>query len=135
LETETFRVVAWLDQRLNSLKGVGEDGGLPEGQRVPLRKSDVVGVVLDDMRAPHLIRGNDLSNRDKREDLQRRLNGALLLVDTRVGGLQVGLLDAVSDVAVDVSSLEVEPRPVPFRIRHITEAGDTEFSNPGWRTE
>jgi CRISPR-associated endonuclease/helicase Cas3 len=135
LETETFRVVAWLDQRLNSLKGAGEDGGALERQRVPLRKSDVVGVVLDDMRTPHLIRGNDLSNRDKREELQRRLSGALLLVDTRVGGLQVGLLDPASDAAVDVSSLEGEPRPVPFRVRYVTGAADTDSSHPGWRTE
>src|SRR5262249_17313143 len=82
----------------------------------------------------HVVRGFDLSNREKREDLRRRLAGALLLVDARLGGLRGGLLDAASTVAPDVSEIEGDPRPVPFRIRHLTK-DESQATPNGWRTE
>jgi CRISPR-associated endonuclease/helicase Cas3 len=108
LETETFRVVEWLSDRANDLiapskdeTSTTDDAGNDES--TSLCKNDVIGFALthaNDLRA--ILRLDDLATGDKdkvaikksKADLERKLAGATLVVDARIGGLlREGLLD------------------------------------------
>jgi CRISPR-associated endonuclease/helicase Cas3 len=132
LETETWRIIDWLGARLRTLRApeLG-DADLDPKER-PLRGNDVAAVILDGPFRPRVLRANDVSSKDKRDDLFRALTSGLLLVDVRLGGLTRGLLDDDSDAATDVTSIDGERRVVPFRVRHTME-NDQQI--PNWRTE
>jgi len=107
LETETWRVVDWLiaraaaavkrDRSDDAQEDAGDTQEAEMDERL-LRKSDVAAFVLSS--AGDLLLRRQLveiaeSDRKRREDLQRRLAGATLIVDVRLGGLsEKGLLDA-----------------------------------------
>jgi CRISPR-associated endonuclease/helicase Cas3 len=133
LETETWRVVDWLDHRLKALKIVGEEGIASDPNERPLRRTDVVAVILDGPFKPRALKADDLSNKEKREALRRALAGGVLLVDERLGGLKRGLLNEDSHEAPDVTLIDGDPRIVPFRVRRTMDA--REESPRGWRTE
>jgi CRISPR-associated endonuclease/helicase Cas3 len=133
LETETFRVVEWLAKRLKTLKAPdGSDASVDPTER-PLRATDIAAVILDGPIGARVLRADDLSSRDKREDVDRALRGGLLLVDTRLGGLSAGLLSAESDEAHDISEIEGPDRVVPFRVRRVMKG--EEPAGREWRAE
>ena len=110
LETETWRVVEWLKKRTKKLAkplgraasgpdDVGSDGPVEEAEDqtvAPLCRDAPVAFVLDNHGK---LDGDPLALQDAAEDLKpkdmiRRIEGRLLVVDARVGGLRDGLLDA-----------------------------------------
>lgn len=122
LETETYRVAAWLIERTTALlqqrgetteahtasdaetTDPGEVGEPVQGASLPLKSSDVFGFVLSsagDLRKTLYL--NDIINADseaakwKKRNLERQLAGATLVVDARLGGLTDGLLERESD--------------------------------------
>jgi CRISPR-associated endonuclease/helicase Cas3 len=133
LETETWRTVAWLHERLQSVSSSAPDVADSEASARPLRPGDVAAVVLGGSRGSRTLRAGDLVTKDQRDRLAGELAGALLLVDVRLGGLSAGLLDDDSDDASDVSLIDGADRVVPFRVRRVT---DEDAAAPaGWRTE
>lgn len=149
LETETYRVAAWLAERTQSATEVPpvED---PEPDRevetdasavAPVRPDDVVAVIVSGPAAGFTVQARLLATKDQREALQERLQGATVFVDVRVGGLVRGLLDDSSACASDVTTLR---RPdgtpaLPFRVRRVGEAvpadGIETSDGEYWRTE
>lgn len=111
----------------------------PTGRR-PLRGSDVIAIAwtreashVRGFRVDEIVRiGRDKRQRDA---LVRDLRGATLLVNTRLGGLNDGLLDPKSDEAVDVTtaSLSDGMRALPFRVRRVGEVDRVTGSQ--WRQE
>lgn len=118
LETEVWRALEWLDERIRRANTNAEDG-----QRV-------WGVVIERANPPKATPITPASLRDKRRrtDLERISNRATILVDARLGGLSSGLLDGDADASSGDTPLfdltqpdvETEPRAVPFRVRRIT---------------
>jgi CRISPR-associated endonuclease/helicase Cas3 len=109
LETETFRVVGWLRDRANELVAPPKDststtGDAGSNHTILTRKTDVISFALthaNDLLTT--LRLDDLATDDKdkaaikksNDDLERKLVGATLIVDARIGGLTPeGLLDA-----------------------------------------
>lgn len=118
LETETYRVAAWLVARAKDVASSGRphamalnDGDIGEGHPVsaPMRMDDIAAIVLQptgDLQRGLALGdlvpadgGKDLS-KAKRDELEHWLVGATLIVDARVGGLTTkGLLaEDVSEV-------------------------------------
>lgn len=122
LETETYRVVDWLNERAMMLakkRGkTSETYGAPDAEtpnaeeasehalesRAPLKDGDVLAFVLSnagDLRG--VLRLDDIIDADsdvakrKKEKLEAQLLGATLVVDARLGGLRDGLLNEDSD--------------------------------------
>lgn len=138
LETETWRVLDWLGKRFKTLQpATSDDVGLARSERA-LRSTDAAAVIFDTPSGSDLVlRADDLADKKKREDTERALRGATLVVDRRLGGLADGLLDAdADDAALDVTEHEAEgtARVVPFRVRRISDADET-VASPGWRIE
>ncbi|TVR82051.1 MAG: type I-U CRISPR-associated helicase/endonuclease Cas3 [Rhodospirillales bacterium] len=141
LETETFRVVAWLGARAKWLAAKGHAGGEEtEGtQDLPaLSKDTVVCVVLDRAGDPKTYTPRHLLDAAKdKKAFERMLNGATVVVDARLRGLSAGLLDEkASDLAVPVADGEdgwrnggADPL-VPFRVRRVI-LGEDEDSGAG----
>jgi CRISPR-associated endonuclease/helicase Cas3 len=126
LETETWRTVAWLHERLQSVSSSAPDVADSEASARPLRPGDVAAVVLGGPRGSRTLRAGDFVTKEE-------LAGALLLVDVRLGGLSAGLLDDDSNDASDVSLVDGADRVVPFRVRRVTE--EDAAAPVGWRTE
>lgn len=137
LETETWRVVEWLSKRLKKLEpSTPEDAELNRFAR-PLRNADVVGVILGSDGLTRVVFADDLSNKGKRDAMERAFRGATLIVDRRAGGLVRGLLASDSDDLVDdVTDLDAHngARIVPFQIKHMSQEND-ETESHDWRTE
>ncbi|CAN5905286.1 type I-U CRISPR-associated helicase/endonuclease Cas3 [soil metagenome] len=129
LETETWRVMKWLETRTASLPQHA-----PEGGGDMLLRHHVVAVILDREAANVVLRGElfPRESRDK-DKLARSLAGATVLLDSRIGGLAEGLLAAHSDEhVVDVSEVDV-PRVVPFRVLRVDD--DASTTDTRFRTE
>lgn len=119
LETESWRVVAWLIERATMLAKQRRAYGAPDAETLtpeeasepaqegnaPLKSGDVLAFVLSsagDLRATLKIEHDIItvdSKAQDEEDLNRQLAGATLVVDARIGGLTDGLLDKKSDRA------------------------------------
>jgi CRISPR-associated endonuclease/helicase Cas3 len=127
LETETYRVVAWLRSRANSLLGrdepaseqqaAGEDSdsvlateaaepGEAEApsaapQMKKLRRNELVALVLasDGSYAAHYSLGHLALKREgkAKDDFQGGLAGKIVILDARFGGLEDGLLNDKGD--------------------------------------
>ncbi|MEO7733624.1 MAG: type I-U CRISPR-associated helicase/endonuclease Cas3 [Kofleriaceae bacterium] len=136
LETETWSVLAWLERRVAVLV-VPSGETASEATRAPLRGDDVVAIIVDGTRGPWAISASDLSNKDKRKDIEFRLAGATLIVDVRVGGLAAGLLSTDRDIAEDVTTLrDATGRPViPLRVRRVAAADGPPTDAADWREE
>lgn len=92
LETETFRVSDWLAARAKSLLAESSNAIRQGDEPAPIAPNDIVAVVLGragDLR--RVVRLEELHAYDKKA--QALAQEALLVVDARVGGLSVGLLD------------------------------------------
>lgn len=137
LETETFRVVEWLQKRAQaSLKATDDQ----EAERIA--GTEVAAIVLNaagDLKKDYKLEDLDPSRTDsKKEALHRTLAGATLVVDARIAGLREGRLD---DKAEDMPRtaddgdawLESDGAPVTrFRVREVEDIGEAP-SNGGWR--
>jgi len=124
LETETWRVLAWLGRRCEAVTAAAL-----------FRVDDVVAVLMSRARRASIVTCRDLSTKELRAELERRLAGATLVVDARIGGLDHGLLYADSTSATDVTSLPAAEGGLPFRVRHVGQlAADAERS-ASWRRE
>jgi CRISPR-associated endonuclease/helicase Cas3 len=144
LETTTYRVVDWLIARAATLFGVIDrrQGAAQSTDLWPLRDS-LVGVTLDQAgegaalwRLQELHQPND---RNHKTQLNRRLAGKTLVLDARMGGLTLGLLDASSDTLPPTLDGETEwlgsdgggPPGVPYRIR-LRDTADA-VEDRSWR--
>lgn len=138
LEAELWQVQDWLVSRARSLPE--KPGPKPDEDAGPpaLWRGDVVAVAVNeaDGRGKALT-GLDIQAASKR-DLEARLMGATLWVDSRFGGLSSdGLLDdEINAPALDVTEIETEAasRPVPFRVDRVNSPGELD-PKAGWRTE
>ncbi|MBI4491446.1 MAG: type I-U CRISPR-associated helicase/endonuclease Cas3, partial [Chloroflexi bacterium] len=100
LEAEEMEEIDGLDETEPPTE-IEDEAAVDDGEGAPLRWNDIVGVVLSgagDLRtglrvADLLGRSDKGIDRKKREQLQRNLAGATLVVDARIGGLKGGLLD------------------------------------------
>ncbi len=146
LETETFRVVEWLEKRAETLLSLtsaasGEDGSV---ERPPLRQHDTLAFVLSpdgDLREISLsLMGVALPEdkeaaRDKRGKLEKMLAAGTLIVDGRVAGLRDGVLDVEESGlprTVDDGSAWLGENVIRFRVRwadltELAEANDTQW--------
>lgn len=119
LQTETWRVMEWLITRLRA-------------ESASSRANEVIGVILG--KEHRTVSAQDLADKHRRDAVERWLAGATLMIDTRVGGLEHGLLDVEHSAASDVTTLRRpsgEPA-LPLRVQRTTLA---ETTNEGWRTE
>jgi CRISPR-associated endonuclease/helicase Cas3 len=131
LETETYRVVEWLAERIDrSTRGqerevpaepagdpavlddeapaaesaAAEIGEAPTAK--PPTRDEILGLVLEPRGRgrPRAVTARDIANKDARDTLERELKDATLIVDARIGGLRAGLLDLESDKAAEVAA-------------------------------
>lgn len=145
LETETARALAWLIERVRaassrSPRATGEVGDesttTPEADGVS--PDDVVAVMVPrQSQRPRLLRVRDISSKDVRVSLERDLRGAVIIVNSRLGGLdQSGLLDSDCDrPALDLTI----GGHIGIRVRLIDDPDAEESEDPkardGWRIE
>ncbi len=163
LEALSGRTFAWL------LKRVGQIGKRARNNAVTIQDDEIVAIFLNqageyvshaDMRdlkylsAPASSLGNiEKRNRDrlKKEWKERRLPGALLILDVRIGGLQDGMLDdkfagetPAADADPDWRALKKDasamqsPPLIGFRIEQVTSGEKEETlalpnETEGWR--
>jgi CRISPR-associated endonuclease/helicase Cas3 len=147
LETETFRVVGWLEERTTeflrrqggpSSGSTGHDeeplaasGGPEEAiEKVVLptkkiERDDIFALILtsDGLYSGHLTLGMITEDRKgKAKEFQDRLVGKTLVVDVRFGGLEAGLLNDVSNGPLETADAGGEwSEKSGFRIRRCTE--------------
>ena len=170
LEAISGRVFDWLLKRAKSIKPTKDDFEPSAEGEVTLTDGDVAAVVLDrsgecikiaslgDLRrlaAPAKSfdrRKRAQRDREKREWVERHLPGAVLVMDTRMGGLSKGMLDETARAAVSadvdedwqgqVEDKEAKTlRPlIKFRIQEVSanEKDEEEGLSPraeedGWR--
>lgn len=136
LETESWRAAEWLGKRLNAaVKRQRTSEGAPldsedDKKRAHLRRDEIAVLLCRDNQLEELKFSDFVT--DQKATLERKLGGATLIVDVRLGGLSQGLLDDDSDLATDVGTVEVDGKPLlPFRVR--IEPGLS--PQPGWREE
>lgn len=139
LETETRRVLDWLVKRAAVLRpSAGGEAGIDQD----LCRGNVIAVILDPLSGQDVtLRGDELDSKRRRDDLERVLRGATLMVDQRLGGLASGLLHdgAAYDPAQgawDLTEIDcgAAARVVPFRTRHVIDE-EASRAPDGWRTE
>ncbi|MCC6785583.1 MAG: type I-U CRISPR-associated helicase/endonuclease Cas3 [Planctomycetes bacterium] len=117
LETETWRVLKWLEARSRTLATV--HATTDEGESTALARDALVGLVLQGTTVTREVRLADLDSKPGREQLGVALEGKVLLLDARIGGLRQGLLDVAHPVASDVG----QEGSLPFRISRVGDAG------------
>jgi CRISPR-associated endonuclease/helicase Cas3 len=156
LETETFRVVDWLEKRATEFlelqrrppgESVGNGGGAlaasePEeaaGQTVPRTEEigldDIVALILTSGGAysGHLTLGMVTQERKgkTRDEFYDRLVGQTVVADVRFGGLEVGLLSPTSNSLPDTADAGIKwSEESGFRIRLCIEELEPEQKWP-----
>jgi CRISPR-associated endonuclease/helicase Cas3 len=159
LETETFRVANWLQERGGELlKGelrpseerIGDEpldlnpsSADPAETEEPaaqtnLRRKDIVALVLSSSGAyaGHYTLGDLTQERkSKAKGVQEELGGKIVVVEGRFSGLMAGLLDKGSDEAVETAEgTAMWSEEVRFRVRRHSESRP-EKQEEGWWTE
>lgn len=134
LETETWRAVEWLGKRLKAITFPGWSESELDLNGRPLGRDPILAILLKRSQSPEALKLGALSTKDQRTRLQRSLEGGLLIVDERVGGLADGLLADDIEHASDVTLIDGPERAVPFRVRRVTTTDDVEDPST-WRTE
>ncbi|MBB5016455.1 type I-G CRISPR-associated helicase/endonuclease Cas3g [Rehaibacterium terrae] len=131
LETETFRVIDWLEKRHAELiKQKTVQAEVPDEH--PLRETDVVAFVLD--ADGSLRKSFVFKELAQIENFKAVLEGATLILDARIAGLKDGLLhDNADDLprTADDGQNWLDEGVVGFRIRSI-EASATVSGDKGW---
>ncbi|MFT4045597.1 MAG: type I-U CRISPR-associated helicase/endonuclease Cas3 [Solimonas sp.] len=136
LETETYRVMKWLQARAAKLKKIAEN-------EMPVKSGDVVALVLKpDGAWIHSIQlwelAGDSDDKKKRlERIERDILGKTLVVRAEFAGLQDGLLDDAAADALPTADGDAEWRPpvddkpvIRFR---ISEHGEDDEDTKVWR--
>lgn len=117
LETETWRVLEWLEARRKHLAK---------------ELKSPVGIVLQAGRFKRELHLAGLESKSERKQLNADLESGTLLLDARVGGLRDGLLDPAHSHASDVG----DEGGLPFRISRVQEQEPNEVSgSPAYREE
>jgi len=130
LETETFRVVDWLKQRVEAMSRSDD-------------LVDILGFVLAPSGELHALATIDLLGKDEKqvkERMLRQLAGAVLILDARVCGLAVGLLKTeVQDPVLTADGTEPWLPPLPdgqpvarFRVVEV-EAMEPASQDSNWQ--
>jgi CRISPR-associated endonuclease/helicase Cas3 len=146
LETETFRVLEWLDARAKAVRQLAQrrqdkvEGSLPPGL------DDVVAFVLSragDLRGTFRLRDlakseDAKADKERKERLHTALDGATLVLDARLAGLRKdGLLDRSEDAVprtADDGNEWLAKHALPFRVRRMSADGtDLTVADGGWR--
>ena len=143
LETETYRVVAWL---IKHAKEIFNDQ-FPKRDRDQdsvLGRDAVMAYILSpSMDLRDVVRGDDLMRQDKeaKENLNKSLAGGTLIIDERLGGLSiVGMLDekagrplrVIDDGEAWLFPQAKDSPPIRFRVRSVTDR-ESQESNKNWR--
>ena len=101
LETETYRVLQWLVKRCAALPPGERDRD--EAAASPLRRSGTLGFVLSGAnKLREVLRVAEFlgdAAKDGAKRMEATLAGAVLVLDARVGGLALGLLNEQADDA------------------------------------
>jgi CRISPR-associated endonuclease/helicase Cas3 len=146
LDTETYRVASWLQQRANALlkrdqriPAVADVGTDPDAsgadeidlqepeavsQAWTLRRDDIVGLILSSSGAyAGRYTLGDLAQERKgkaKDEFQDELVGKTLVIDARFSGLKDGLLDAASgDPLETADDTEEWSKEAQFRVRRV----------------
>lgn len=133
LETESYRVVEWLLERVErmSRQPAGVEGEKEESDACPINSDSHIAFVLDGAGevSERLTRGDLLAATREtwtRKRLTRDLSGATIVVDRRLAGLFEGMLSKEADQPPETADGERwmepaagEPPPVRFRIREV----------------
>lgn len=133
LETETWRVLGWLDARIEDIRKTPRLEAPTSDSRDDIAAgSRVWALALDARKTPPRITPvtwDALRDPRRRKGIERDLAGAVVLTDSRLGGLSPsGLLD--DDASADDSAAPLdltEPdmhdpdNAVPFRVRRIQD--------------
>ena len=143
LETETYRVVDWLEKRTKQLFTSKKT----DESNVPLGQKDVIAYALSPAGDyPQTLKGTNLADSsDGKKNLEelknKKLPGATLVVDARFGGLtEDGMLDEKADgprQVIDDGKEWSRPKDnepaVRFRVRRVVTAEDNAESDGDWR--
>ena len=139
LETETFRVVEWLEKRAEALLSSSSVIAQEGDARMPaVSRDSVVAFMLapdGDLRGTRRL-GDLIVSKDKngKKALQDTLAGATLLLDARLAGLKDGLLndeEGATPKTADDGDEWLGQGVVRFRVRSA-DAGATPSSGGQW---
>jgi CRISPR-associated endonuclease/helicase Cas3 len=156
LETETYRVMDWLQKRGSALleaksrvakEGLEDEDVDPEAsmaddpaaeqssvqtvQATKLRRDNIVALLLSSSGAfeGRYTLGDLARERqgNARKEFEDEFIGKILILDARFGGLKDGLLDAASDEPVETADeSERWSREAQFRVRRVISGPDSE---------
>lgn len=143
LETETFRVVQWLEERAAAVRKQAEERQDPTTHPLSSALDEVVAFVLSragdlrcSLRLEDLTSTEEDSRSEQRKHLHKTLDGATLVVDARLGGLlRVGLLDEKEDSlpqTADDGQEWLGEHVTGFRIRCV-DVGEVVVPDSSWR--
>ncbi len=143
LEEETYRVVQWLEKRAVAvLKNATHNPSTTVRPLLP-SSDEVVAFILsrsgdfqDHLRFKDLITTDNGDSQSKQQmRLRQTLGGAILVVDSILGGLKDGLLDEKEDSlpkTTDDGQEWLGEHVAGFRIRSV-RADESLGSDPSWR--
>jgi CRISPR-associated endonuclease/helicase Cas3 len=144
LETETFRVVQWLEERAAVMQKQAKERQEDATTRpLPPAPDEVVAFVLSragdlrrSLRLKELTTTDDGDSRSARQELLREiLSGATIVVDARLAGLKDGLLDEKEDSlprTADDGQEWLGEHVTGFRIRCV-DVDKPVAPDPSWR--
>lgn len=137
LETETFRVVEWLEKRAEALiarsKSSDQDKQWSDGSIIGFMFSNGEG--LEPLKLDLLRRERKGPAKDR---FREALSGRTIFVDARIGGIENGLLKEAVDQPPDTADYDSNwSNEAGFRVR--LESGDSppmdEAATSAWRAE
>lgn len=133
LETETFHVVEWLLARVKETVKGGDKG--TSEQAVPISDEDCVAFVLNaDGTLRQSFTLGDLKETQEKDRLMDSFSNAALIVDSRLRGLQDGLLDPGSEDDPPTADHGdwLGDGVVGFRVRNV-DASEPAQRDSDWR--
>lgn len=143
LETETFRVVEWIEARARAMLNPTRQGQDGAAQTATYGRDDVAAFVLSragDLRRTLLVGdlvgdGDAAARKEWKDGLLTALGGATVIVDVRLAGLEDGLLDekeASPPRTGDDGQEWLGEHVTGFRLRWVN-ADETVVADPTWR--
>ncbi len=143
LETETSRVLQWLEERAKLIRKAADKGQNTTEHPLPPAPDEVVAFVLsragdlrDKLRLENLAASDGAESRkERRQNLREALAGGTLVVDARLGGLSEGLLndkEASPPRTADDGQPWIAEHVTGFRIRRV-DPDQAGAPDDGWR--
>jgi CRISPR-associated endonuclease/helicase Cas3 len=160
LETESYRISSWLQERANGLlkrKGHGPEGSAENEdtdsessgagdiaaeesatQAKTLRRNEIVALILSPSGtyAGRYTLGDLVQERQgkAKKEFEDELSGKILVIDGRFGGLKDGMLDAAGEGPPETAdNTEDWNKKAQFRVRRVESL--TAEQKDGWRFE